>query len=113
MYIDKSVTYCACIQLTHVDPYPPPSDIRLVEATSRQLVFQWNAVSPSCQFVQYLIRANHHCGQCPDTTVHTTASCTGLMINGQHCMFALQAHVCDSIVGNVSSNVLVALRGTY
>ena len=94
-------------------PYPPPRDIHLIEANSRQLVFQWNAVSSSCQFVQYHISANHHCGQCPDTTVHTTASCTGLMINGQHCVFALQASVCGSITGNVSSNIFVELKGNF
>ena len=95
----------------HIDPYPPPSGIRLIEATSRQLVFQWNAVSPSCQFVQYHIRTNHCCGQCSDSTVHTTASCIGLIINGQHCMFALQTSICNSLVGNVSSNIVVSLKG--
>ena len=91
-------------------PYPPPNDVYLVEAGPSQLIFQWSLVSSSCHVIQYHIVAVN-CGQCPNITSNNTASCTGILIDGHQCMFALQTIVCDGIVGNVSREVSVTLKG--
>ena len=90
--------------------YPPPNDIYLVEAGPSQLIFQWSSVSSSCHVIQYRIVAVN-CGQCPNITTNNTASCTGIVIDGHQCMFALRTIVCDDTVGDVSREVSVTLRG--
>ena len=94
-------------------PYPPPNDVYLVEANSTQLSFQWRQISARCPAVQYRIVASN-CGQCPNITPNTTATCTGpFPLNDVQCLFALQTIVCDDIVGNVSMAVSVTMRGMH
>ena len=81
-----------------------------MEASPIRLTFQWGQVSSSCTAIQYRIIATD-CGRCPGTTPHTTASCSGISVDGHQCRFALQAITCANIVGNESRTVGVTLRG--
>ena len=97
----------------HAVSYPPPSDLRLIEASSSQLIFQWapSAASLICHSLYYRITAEN-CGLCPVTTHHTTATCTGIHPATYHqCSFGVQTVVCDDVTGNASTVVSASLRG--
>ena len=76
-----------------------------------QLIFRWSDVSPSCPVVHYRILA-YNCGQCPHTTSNTTVTCTGNYIqhnNFSYCSLSVQTVTCNSIFGEVSTVINVAL----
>ena len=79
-------------------------------ANFSQLTFQWSSVSSCCPAIRYLIVASN-CGHCPNVTNLTTATCTGLSVEGQQCNFAVRSIVCDDVIGNESKNVSAILRG--
>ena len=92
------------------ESYPPPEDIRLVDANSSQLTFQWSSISANCSAIHYYISASS-CGHCPIKSNQTTATCTGMYVDGQVCRFSLQTVVCNDIFGNESTKVEVNLQG--
>ena len=91
-------------------PFPPPTDAYVVDLSLRQVVFKWSSVSSTCHQIRYNIISNN-CGQCPDITTHTTATCTGIPTNDQQCTFALQTIVCNNLIGNTSKEIQIVLRG--
>lgn len=94
------------------EPFPPPTDVQLLEANHTHLSFNWSLVLLNCPSVQYHIVASN-CGECPNTTTSNEVICTGnyvqnLIISRHQCSFAVQASVCnDSIVGDISTAVHV------
>ena len=73
------------------------SDIRLVEMYPNQLIFEWSEISYNCPFFHYRIVASN-CGQCPNTTRHTTATCFGDFTESVNCSFSIQSVLCNDIV---------------
>ena len=93
------------------EPFPPPTDVQLVEANHTHLSFNWSLVLLNCPSIFYHIVASN-CGQCPDTTTSNKVICTGnyAMISHQ-CSFAVQASACnDSTVGDISTAVNVTVN---
>lgn len=91
-------------------PFAPPTDVYIVDLSLRQVIFKWSAVSSTCLQIRYNI-VSHNCGECPDITTHTTATCTGIPTNGQQCTFTLQTIVCNNLIGNTSKEIQIVLRG--
>ena len=94
-------------------PFPPPSDVNLIEETRTHLRFNWSRSQNSlnCPSIFYQIVASN-CGQCPDTTTNTTVTCFGnytQLMSSRQCSFAVQAVVCDNIIGDVSIAVTVTV----
>ena len=75
------------------------------------IVFMWSTHSLGlldCHVTtSFNIVASRECGSCPTTTNHTTVTCTDVPSNGGMCMFAVQAVVCGSMIGESSNPVLV------
>ena len=78
-----------------------------VDFVSRQLTFSWSRVSTDCvAMIHYNILASN-CGSCPNTTNHTSVTCTDVPTNGTTCMFAIQTVFCGYITGNVSDPIII------
>ena len=95
----------------HAVPFPPPTDIQLVEANHTHLSFNWSPVSLSCPSIQYHIVACN-CGECPVTTRSNMVTCNGnysQQTSDHQCSFAVQTVVCDDLVGDVSIAVTVPI----
>ena len=100
----------SCMHLYSTVPFPPPTDVYIVDLSLRQVVFKWSSVSSTCHHIRYNIISNN-CGHCPDITTHTTATCTGILASGQQCTVALQTIVCNNLIGNTSKEIEIVLRG--
>ena len=105
----------------YADSLPsPPSTIytSIVDTVSRRITFTWSPVTPGCQLqsiVYYILASN--CGSCPTTTNQINATCTdvptGPSANSTTaCTFALQAIICDFVIGRRSSPITVLLEGS-
>ena len=95
----------------------PPSTIytSLVDTVSRQITFTWSPVTSGCQSIVYYILALN-CGSCPTTTNQTNATCTDVPIgtsasanNMTACTFAIQAVICDFVIGRLISSPIIVL----
>ena len=57
-----------------------------------------------------------NCGSCPNTTNHTSVTCTDIPTNGSTCTLAIQTVVCiedtDCITGNTSDSISVKVLNT-
>ena len=57
-----------------------------------------------------------NCGSCPNTTNHTSVTCTDIPINGSTCTLAIQTVVCTEdthcIMGNTSDSISVKVLNT-
>ena len=95
--------------ILYADPLVSP-DVFITHADllSRQLSFAWSPVAPDCSTFNYNILASN-CGSCPTTTNHTTVTCTDVPTDGSLCGFAIETVVCESITGNLSDVIYVAL----
>lgn len=94
-----------------IEPYPSPSDVRLIEASFEQLTFQWSPIISTCDSVSYGIAAVN-CGNCPITTEHITAFCTNFVINNNNnCRFAVRTVACGNVFGDLSQEISVSLTG--
>ena len=93
----------------YTDPYPPPSDVHLLDINSTHLTFHWSPVSSNCNAVHYCITSSN-CGHCPNRVNSTSVTCSGPFINDQLCTFAVQTVVCDNVVGNESNRIQVVIR---
>ena len=93
----------------YVDPYPPPSNVHLVNINSTHVTLHWNPVSSNCNAIQYRIISSN-CGLYPNATNSSSVTCTGPFTDDQLCTFTVQTVVCDNVVGNESRRVEVALR---
>jgi hypothetical protein len=84
-------------------PFPPPDAISLalVNFNPKEITFSWSPVATDCPSIQYNILASN-CGSCPNTTNHTTATCTDLPSDGSVCTLAVETVVCGNITGNQS-----------
>ena len=91
-------------------PFLPPNQLYISSAdfSSRELTFGWSPVAPDCPAIHYKILASN-CGSCPNTTNHTTVTCTDVPINGSTCTFAVQTLVCGNIAGNMSDTISIYL----
>lgn len=99
--------------LLYIDPFPPPTNIRLLSVSSRQITFMWDAPMTMCEVLYYIINATN-CGTCPKTSNSTTIICTdfeGYLSTPQLCRMTIQTVVCNNIVGSQSNEVLVTLQG--
>ena len=106
--IDIKEIYCAYASL-YIEPFPPPTDIELVESNDTHLRLSWKKVSSNCSSIRYQIVASN-CGECPHTTLTNEATCIGnytQLRNNQQCSFAVKTVVCDDIAGAASSSVYV------
>ena len=92
--------------------YPSPSNVLLIDASPRQLTFNWNPVAPHCTAIHYKI-AHNNCGDCPSTTPHNTVVCRDMNVGmNLTCSFVVQnLRTCDDIIGNRSAPVEVTLKG--
>ena len=61
--------------ICHTEPTNPLESVRLLNATSRYLVFIWTKVLSNCSLVQYVINASEECGICPNHTSSTQVKC--------------------------------------
>ena len=97
-------------------PFPPPTDVKLVEANHTHLKFAWNHVSSHCPSIQYHIMASNNCGECPATTHSNMVTCNGnysqLMHDDHSCLFTVGTVVCNGIVETISIAVTVPMIGT-
>ena len=90
-------------------PFPPPTDVQLVEMNDTHLGFNWSHVSTGCSSLQYHIMASN-CGECPSTTTTNMVTCTGnyTQLTSDHlCSFAVRTAVCNGTVGDISIAVNV------
>ena len=103
------ITFC-----NHAVSFPPPTDVKLVEANHTYLKFTWNHVSSHCPSIQYHIEASN-CGECPVTTRRNMVTCNGnysqLMHDDHSCLFTVGTVVCNDIIDNVSIAVTVPMIG--
>ena len=58
-------------------PFPPLTDIQLVEENDTHLSFNLSHVSSHCPSIQYHIIASENCGKCPNTTGKNAVTCIG------------------------------------
>ena len=87
-------------------PLPPKSINWMTNYPQPTLIaFIWNTYSPDCPAIHYNILASN-CGNCPNTTNHTTAICTGVPTDNSMCTFAVQTVACGNITGE-SNQVLL------
>ena len=93
--------------LMYSAPFPPIVKMAW-RATDSLLTVNWSSVAPDCPAIYYNILASN-CGGCPNTTNHTTVTCTDVPINGSTCTFAVQTVVCGTIAGNWSDIAAIAL----
>ena len=94
-------------------PFPPPTDVKLVETNHTHFRFTWSHVSSCCPSIQYHIVASN-CGECPTTTHSNMVTCSGnyTPLTGDHpCSFAVGTAVCNDTVGNISITVTVPMIG--
>ena len=105
--------------ITPTEPPYPPTDVGLFNVSLKHLTFIWNEADlPSdCPNLHYRVVASN-CGQCPEITSNTTATCVGNYTNinfrddiQPQCSFAVQAVVCNDVAGNLSMAVNVTLPG--
>ena len=94
-------------------PFPPPNTLFISQAdfVSRQITFDWNRVVTNCSNlinIHYSILALN-CGNCPNTTNHTTVTCTDVPTDGSMCTFAVQTEACGDN-GNLSDNITLNLN---
>ena len=95
-----------------IDPPPPPTNVQLVGISSEQLIFNWTAVSSNCSILQYNITSN--CGTCADIIASSTSSVScsiNLSVNMMPCSFGIQSVICTNMSGNLSTPLLVTLKG--
>ena len=95
-------------------PFPPPNTLIISQAdfVSRQITFTWSRVVTNCSNlinIHYRILASN-CGSCPNTTNHTTVTCTDVPTKGGLCTFAVQAVVCGDFARNLSDVIRIALK---
>ena len=98
------------VLLYNIDPFPSPSDVRLVEVNPNFLTFEWSSVVTNCSAIDYIIESD--CGYCPSTANVTSVNCSlwPKAASGQ-CGFAVKTVVCGGTVGNSSNTVYVTLKG--
>ena len=101
--------------LVSTEPYPPPVDVSVRNIMPDQITFGW--AQPSympCAALHYHISSSN-CGRCPNNVTHTShdVTCTDVVMDGSVCSFAVQAVVCDTIIGNVSIPAFVLLKGVH
>ena len=89
--------------VTAVGPLPPPNNLHISVANfgSREFTFTWSPVFPDCSSILYIILASD-CGNCPNNTTQTTATCTDVPIKDSVCIIEILTVLCASDVGNSS-----------
>ena len=95
------------------DNLPPPTDLRLADTKSEELIFNWTAPLQHCPSLEYAIYSSGAC-ICPSTSgSNNTLSCIGTQ-----CVIRVYSVVCtyygrQGIESRTSSNVLsVNITGT-
>ena len=75
--------------------------------SSDQLVFEWSEVKSDCPVFQYRI-TSLNCGQCPDSTINMTATCSGNFTTSRlgPCLFAVQSVLCGDIGGDMRTTTI-------
>ena len=96
--------------LSNIAPFPPPTDVQLVDAQSRRISFNWTSVDAQCDSISYNI-TSINCGRCPTTTSNTTIICSDAHFSGQVCTLIVQAVVCGNIIGNLGIPISVIMKG--
>ena len=92
-----------------IAPFPPPTDVQLVEANHTKIRFNWSHVSTHCPSLQYHIMASN-CGECPSTTTTNMVTCTGnytQLTSDCPCSIPVRTAVCNGTVGDISIAVNV------
>ena len=93
--------------LNDTGPLPPPNDLHLVEVYPDQLVFNWTEESSkfNCPHFYYRLTSSN-CGQCPNATTNTTATCTGNYTTNSSCLFTVQSVLCEDIIGDARTTIV-------
>lgn len=79
-YINQQ--FCTCIRVlnhiytTHTESIEPLKDVRLLNASSHHLMFSWTRAPTNCSSVQYIVKTNNNCGNCPNRTNSTQVKCS-------------------------------------
>ena len=94
------------------EPFRPPDDIHLADASQEYLLFSWSTVANNCASLQYEI--NSTCGVCPNITNATSVSCAiGNTVSHKPkvCSFAVRSIVYGNVTGRWSDSINVKLKG--
>ena len=97
MHILLAQCHIDCIELNAI-PFPPDNISWIATCLQSDLAFNWSTVAPnySQTAIHYSIFASN-CGSCPNTTTHTTVTCTDVPTDGNMCTFELQTVVCENV----------------
>ena len=111
MHYIQTVTYFPFIYLTIIDPYPPPTYVRLAKANGRDLMFAWEPINYTifCPSLHYEPVSN--CSQCSVTSDSAKCSISVITADAKVCTFAIRTVVCRNIIGPESDTVKVTLKG--
>jgi hypothetical protein len=76
-------------------------------------VLNWTPVTSNCSmaYVQYTISSD--CGTCPTVTNMTTVTCSDLKLTTIAVLCHFRVSRACGLVGNLSSPIVVTLKGTY
>ena len=92
-------------------PYPSPSNVRLAEVRTRELIFRWDEGADRPTGLYYII--NSTCGTCPNMSSTTVANCSDFNVSTTltTCTFSVQSVACGTIE-SPSLPVVVTLAGS-
>ena len=90
----------------YLAPLPPPTSVKLIEASPTELTFTWMPPSESCPFLTYNIEADN-CGICQNSPAQSNVTCNNFTLSAL-CTLKVYSVVCGNLISTNSSNIVSA-----
>lgn len=86
------------------EPFPPPTNVQLVDAKPGEVTFSWTPPSQHCPSLTYSVIAEN-CGICQNNLMETTCKYDTLATIDV-CTIRVYSVICRSLISTNSSNIV-------
>ena len=88
------------------DPFPPPTDVFLTDATPGNLTFSWTSPDLNCPSIRFNLETQN-CGLCQNSTSLTSTTCTNFTLPAL-CTVVIYSVICDNLISRNPSKLVTA-----
>ena len=94
------------IYLIFLVPFSSPTNVRLIEASPTELIFNWVPPSVSCPYLTFYIEAEN-CGICQNSMILSNVTCSHFTLSTV-CTLKVYSVVCGNFISSDPSNTVSA-----